>query len=160
MPAEDVTVDAIFVPHNLKTIARKQPTCDRDGHEEYYKCERCNKLFSDSEGKHEITEPIVINKLGHKLETISEKAPTKTEEGNIKYYKCERCGKLFSDADGKNEIQLSDTFIPVMEHYLVHVEAKSATCTEDGNKEYYECRDNECQITNGGYYNCYIIMCC
>ena len=90
--------------HSLELHAAKAATCTEDGHEAYYECSRCHKLFSDADGKNEISSHVVITKLGHKLKAVAAKAPTKTEPGNCAYYECERCGKLFSDAEGKIEI--------------------------------------------------------
>lgn len=171
--------------HNPEEVAAKEATCTEDGYEKHYKCSRCDKLFSDAEGKNEISKPKAIKKLGHswdegevtkeptceeegvktfhctrngcsgtktetisalghKLKTISEKAPSKTEPGHIKHYECERCGKLFSDANGKQELSQDAVVIPAMTHTLTFVNAKAATCTEDGNNAYYECQDEDC----------------
>ena len=150
MPDEDVTVKVTFAKHELTKTDGKPATCTDDGYEAYYVCSRCHKMFSDAEGKNEITAPVVINKLGHDLEKIPEKAPTKEEDGHITYFKCKRdgCGKLFKDAKGTEEITIDKTVIPKLTHYLTHVPAKPATCTEDGTIEYYECRDSECGCGN------------
>ena len=141
---EDVTVIVTFAKHDLTKTDKKEATCTDDGYEEYYVCSRCHKMFSDAEGKNEITAPVVNKKLGHDLKKIPEKAPTKESEGNITYYECQRCKKLFKDAAGTEEITAEQTIIPKMKHDLTHVPAHPATCTEDGTVEYYECKDPEC----------------
>ena len=130
--------------HSLELHNAKAATCDTNGHEAYYECSKCHKLFSDADGKNEISEPVAISKLGHDLKFHAEKAPTKTEPGNIAYYECQRCYKLFSDKDGKNEISKADIVIPATGHDLTKVPAKAAKCTEDGNIEYYICKDTDC----------------
>ena len=146
----DVKVKVTFAKHELAKTDKKAATCTEDGCEEYYTCSRCHKLFSDPEGKNEISAPVVINKLGHDLEEFPEQAPTKTADGHITYYKCKRegCGKIFKDAKGTEEITLEQTRIPKLTHILTHVPAQPATCTEDGTIEYYECRDTECGCGN------------
>ena len=146
MPSENVTVTATFKvnQHILTQIDEKPAKCEEEGYEGYYKCTECNKLFSDAEGKNEISAPKVIKALGHKLKEIPKKAPTKTESGNIVYYECERCHKLFKDSEGKESITLEQTVIPAMTHDLTLVKAKAATCTEAGNIEYYKCEDPDC----------------
>lgn len=74
--------------------------------------------------------------------------PTCAKEGNIGYYQCNKCGKYFKK-DGSNntnekpaiEINLGDTVIPKTNVHTLgeKVTEKAATCTEDGNIEYYEC---------------------
>ena len=51
--------------HNLTKVDRKDATCIFDGHEEYYECSECHKLYSDAEGKHEIQAPTTIQAFGH-----------------------------------------------------------------------------------------------
>ncbi len=53
------------VGHELTGVAAKAPTCTEDGYEAYWKCERCNELFSDADGKNEIQAPTVIKATGH-----------------------------------------------------------------------------------------------
>ncbi|MCR5489446.1 MAG: leucine-rich repeat protein [Saccharofermentans sp.] len=146
MPAKDVKVEVTFKAksHELSHVAGKAATCTEDGHEAYYECDRCHKIFSDADGKKEISAPAVITKLGHDLKAYAAKAPTKTEPGNIAYYECQRCYRFFSDKDCKHEITKADIVIPAMGHDLTKVAAKAATCTEDGNIEYYICKDTDC----------------
>ena len=78
----------------------------------------------------------------HFLTKTAAKAKTCTEDGNKEYWTCEHCGKYFLSDDANPEtaktVELSETVIPAS-HKLTKVEAKDATCTEDGNKEYWTC---------------------
>ena len=78
----------------------------------------------------------------HILTKTAAKAATCTENGNKEYWTCEHCGKYFLSDDTNPEtakaVELSETVIPAS-HKLTKVEAKDATCTEDGNKEYWTC---------------------
>lgn len=141
--AEAALAEALHV-HELVPKSGKEATCTEDGYKAYYECSGCHKLFSDAEGKNRISAPEVIKKLGHSLKLVEEKAPTKTEPGVRKHYECERCHKLFSDAEGKTAITNDDIVIPVMIHDLTAVSAKAPTCTEDGHKAHYECKDTDC----------------
>lgn len=80
-----------------------------------------------------------IPATGHKLSKTEAKAATCTETGNKEYWTCETCGKLFSDAKGEKEMSPEETVIPATGHKLSKTEAKAATCTEAGNKEYWTC---------------------
>ena len=112
----------------------KEPSCEEAGIKTFH-CTNsgCSQTKTES-----------IAATGHKLNDVPENAPTKTEPGNIKHFKCEKCGKLFSDSDGKHEIAQADTVIPAMGHDPTKVSAKAATCSETGNIEYYECKDDDC----------------
>ena len=49
----------------FRSVAEKAATCTEDGYEAYWKCEGCDKLFSDAEGKNEITAPVTVKAKGH-----------------------------------------------------------------------------------------------
>ena len=54
------------VSHKLTKTEAKAPTCTKAGNIEYWTCSVCKKLFSDSEGKNEITAAsVVIPATGH-----------------------------------------------------------------------------------------------
>lgn len=78
----------------------------------------------------------------HTIERVNETQATCTTGGHGVYYRCtdDGCGKLFADPEGKQEIQLSevDTTAP-LGHNMTPVEAKEASCTEDGAKAHYHC---------------------
>ena len=50
--------------HHLEKHDRVEPTNKAEGTEEYWECTGCGKLFSDADGKKEISKPVVIPKLG------------------------------------------------------------------------------------------------
>lgn len=84
----------------------------------------------------------------HKKTEVPEKKATCTEDGVIRHYKCEECGKLFLDEamTDKNEVTAGDSrlVLPKTGHKPKKVADKvDATCTKDGNIEYYEC--SECK---------------
>ena len=78
----------------------------------------------------------------HTLKKTEAKTATCTENGNKEYWTCEHCGKYFLSDDTNPEtakaVELSETVISAS-HKLTKVEAKAATCTEDGNIEYWQC---------------------
>ena len=80
--------------------------------------------------------------VSHTLKKTAAKAATCTKDGNKEYWTCEHCGKYFLSDDTNPEtataVELSETVIPAS-HKLTKVEAKAATCTEKGNKEYWTC---------------------
>ena len=70
-----------------------------------------------------------------------QKDATCTAQGKLAYYTCETCGKYFEDEAGTRKITNLDEYgiIAVISHSLTRTEAKAATCTEDGNTEYWVC---------------------
>ena len=75
----------------------------------------------------------------HKLTKTDAKAATCTEAGNEAYWTCSGCGKYFSDENGINEIEKDSWMLKPLGHDMTKTDAKAATCTEDGNNEYYTC---------------------
>ena len=126
------------LPHTLSQVEAHNETCTENGNKTYWKCSECNKYFSDSEGKKEITLAETIIPAKHELTAIKAVAATCTEDGRKAYWKCSVCEKLFSDSQGKNETTLADTVVPAG-HKLKAVKSKAPTCTEDGYEAHYEC---------------------
>lgn len=76
----------------------------------------------------------------HTLQKVSAVAPTCTAAGNVEYQKCTDCGKYYEDAAGEKEIADKTTVVIAAKgHSTVKVDAKAASCTEAGNKEYWTC---------------------
>ena len=125
--------------HAVKT-EEKPATCTEDGNIEYWYCNDCGKYFSDEACTQEISfEETVIKATGHTAEKTEAKEPTCTEDGNIEYWYCEACGKYFRDEALTQEIKKEETIIKAKGHHAVKIEEKLATCTEDGNIEYWYC---------------------
>ena len=117
------TTVQVEVQHNWqsKYTIDKEPTCTENGSQSIH-CDVCNAINQDRVG--------VIKATGHKWSAWEvTKEASETEEGSRRRV-CE------NDATHM-EIEV----IPVLAHVhkLMKVEAKKATCTEDGNKEYYVC---------------------
>ena len=125
--------------HSISAVEAKEPTCTEDGNIAHYKCNVCGTLFSDEEGKTVIALEDTVIPASHSLEHVERKEATCTESGNIEYYTCSVCNKLFADEEATTEITLEDTIITALGHSLVKTDRKEATCTEEGNIEYYTC---------------------
>ena len=125
--------------HTMTKTEAKAATCTEDGNIAYWHCSVCNKYFSDENGTNETTLPDTVVKAHHTLTKTDAKEPTCTENGNNAYYTCSVCGKIFKDADGKTVTTVEDETIAATGHTMTKTEAKAATCTEDGNNEYYTC---------------------
>ena len=120
--------------HNLTKAEAKAATCTEAGNKEYWTCSTCHKVFSDEVGKTETTvEEMTTKATGHDWnpEWTVDKEASCTEEGSRSHH-CKKC----------SEVKDKET-IAKKAHNLTKVEAKAATCTETGNKEYWTC--NICQ---------------
>ncbi|MDO5328925.1 MAG: hypothetical protein Q4E88_02330 [Coriobacteriia bacterium] len=77
----------------------------------------------------------------HVLEEHPRIEPTCTTDGNTQYWKCLTCGMCFTDAIASQFIEEEDTILPKTGHDLEHHSSKEATCTVDGNIEYWYCKN-------------------
>ncbi|MBQ8893106.1 MAG: hypothetical protein IJ043_01715 [Clostridia bacterium] len=126
--------------HEMTKTEAKEPTCTEAGNNEYYTCGTCGKVYKDAEGKTETTvEAETLDANGHEMTKTEAKEPTCTEDGNNEYYTCGTCGKVYKDAEGKTETTVEAETLAANGHEMTKTEAKEATCTEDGNNEYYTC---------------------
>lgn len=80
----------------------------------------------------------------HDLQEHQKVEATCITDGQSAYWSCEGCGKIFSDAEGQNETTLEALKIAKLGHHLEKVDAKAATCTENGNIEYWRCTNSGC----------------
>ena len=132
--------------HLLTKTEAKDATCSESGNKAYWTCEHCGKYFLSDDANPETAKAVeqseTVIPASHKLTKVEAKAPTCTENGNIEYWTCEHCKKYFLSDDTNPEtakaVKQSETVISAS-HKLTKVEAKDATCTEDGNKEYWTC---------------------
>ncbi|MBO4450717.1 MAG: hypothetical protein J5777_09025 [Clostridiales bacterium] len=118
--------------HDMVHVDAKAETCTDNGNIECFKCKRCEKYFTDSEGTTEIgSENVVIPAAGHKLQHTKAKAETCTEDGNSEYWTCTVCGKFFADSKGETEIKKDSWIIPAAHKGVDKI--VPATFTEDGS---------------------------
>ncbi len=78
----------------------------------------------------------------HVIKRMPESVSTCAKQGNCEYWFCEICNAYFSDAEGTNEIaDKNSVLLPLstVHESITHHEPQSASCTLNGNTEYYEC---------------------
>ena len=145
--------------HSLQMTEATQANCTENGNIEYWTCSVCGKLFSDEDGINEISlEDTIVEAKGHDdadelewandgenhfkvcscgealinephdFEWVTDADPTCTSDG-AKHEECTVCGYV------RNE----NTVIEKLGHSLQYTEATEATCTEEGNIEYWSC---------------------
>ena len=82
------TIPKLAHTHKLTAVAKVNATCAADGTEAYWRCSDCGKLFSDAQGKNEISAPVVIKATGHSWDVGKvTKSATCTEAG-VRTYTC------------------------------------------------------------------------
>ena len=80
--------------HDLEQINESPATCTQPAHSAYWKCKRCNALFSDANGNNKIAKIPTIdgsNPLGHQYEYLWGTWDCKTKTITA-YRKCKRAG--------------------------------------------------------------------
>ncbi len=115
--------------HTLTQVEAKAATCTEDGYKAYEYCSVCDYTTYEK-----------VEKLGHTAaEAVKENEvnPTCTEKGSYdSVVYCSVC-----DA----ELSREEKEVAALGHTLTQVEAKAATCTEDGYKAYEYC--SNCDYT-------------
>jgi transposase-like protein len=139
---EEIALTAVG-SHTLTFSPYKAPTCVLNGYNEYYKCDACEKVFTDETATNETTlEDLVISPTGHNISYVAYKEMTCLEDGNIEHYYCNKCDKHYKDADGVVEI-FNNAWLIEANHDLTYIEAKDASYYEDGYTiSHYHC--NKC----------------
>ena len=121
-------------------VVAKAPTCYEDGNIEYWYCEACGQAWLDEACTLNTNLMAVVLPMAHaELTHVEAVAPTCFENGNIEYWYCEACGYAWLDAEGTLSTNLMAVVLPMAHGELTHVAAKDATCTENGNIEYWYC---------------------
>lgn len=152
--------------HNIEKIMATTATCETDGCNAHYECERCQKAFADANGTQELQkDDYVILKIGHKYafsrfvwasDYSSAKAIFVCRNDNSHEDKkdasvtfvtdatCTTAGeKMFTakvEFGGQTYTDQKSIQVEVS-HDLVKTDYKEPTCSTQGNSEYYACSD-------------------
>ncbi|MSU05288.1 hypothetical protein FYJ80_00605 [Spirochaetales bacterium NM-380-WT-3C1] len=117
MPIDPNNKDAVPVWGKLIHHAEVKASCTTNGSIEYWQCDDCNKIFTDSYAQNSVND-VSVPAVGHfyPLVWVEPTEPTCLSQGNIGYFRCDRCGGAFSDENGTQEI--SDVTIPKVDHHV------------------------------------------
>jgi len=134
---------AVVLPMAHGTITHVEavaPTCYENGNIEYWYCEACGQAWLDADCTLNTNLLAVVLPMAHGTIThVEAVAPTCYENGNIEYWYCEACGQAWLDADCTLNTNLLAVVLPMAHGEITHVEAKDATCAENGNIEHWYC---------------------
>lgn len=136
---ERTTIKALWKKHEheLEYVPSQEASCIWTGNRAYYQCESCSRVFATEEAKWEglTVDDFVIPASGHTSGTpvtenkIDSTCDTAGRYDEVTY--CQVCG---------DECKRETKSISAKGHDPIkHVQPKDATCTEEGNKEYYTC---------------------
>ena len=121
-------------------VEAKAPTCYENGNIEYWYCEACGQAWLDAECTRNTNLLAVVLPMAHAEAThVEAKAPTCYENGNIEHWYCAECGQAWLDEACTLNTNLKAVVLPMAHAEATHVEAKAATCYENGNIEYWYC---------------------
>lgn len=148
----DTELNVFIIPatgHDMTKVDAVPASCEADGNIEYYECGYCDKLFTDADGKNEITAAdTVIAAAGHRYLT------SWTFDSDSHWHKCEVCDSADTIEPHVSSGEATETaaetcticgyeIAPMLGHihadHLMSVYAVKPTCTKDGNIDYYVC---------------------
>ena len=123
--------------HSLSYVGEVAATCTDAGHEAYYLCSHCGKLFADENAETELSDAdVTIAALGHDMTHHEAVEATCTVNGNIEYWSCSRCNLNFSDEAGTKEV--ASVTLPAG-HNIEWVKIVEPTVSSAGMRAHYEC---------------------
>ena len=133
MPIDPNNKDAVPVWGKLIHHAEVKASCTTNGSIEYWQCDDCNKIFTDSYAQNSVND-VSVPAVGHfyPLVWVEPTEATCLSEGNIGYFRCDRCGGAFSDENGTQEI--SDVTIPKVDHHV-----SDNTLHQSETHHWYQC---------------------
>ena len=78
--------DWVVIPAKGHKVAPKsqEPTLDQDGYKTYYECERCQKAFTDAQGKNEITDLAAWKTGEGRVPSLGEQFEAFKKDGQVK----------------------------------------------------------------------------
>ncbi len=119
--------------HSLTKVVEAAATCTNSGTAEHWKCEGCERLFSDENGQTEVdAEDLVVDATGHDWDEGVETTPATCTANGVRTYTCKNdCGATRTepiDATGHD--------------WGEGVETTAPTCTANGVRT-YTCKNDE-----------------
>lgn len=114
--------------HSLEAVAAKEATCEEAGNIAYWHCTKCDKYYTDDEGKGRIAlEDAVIDALGHNGIADDGTPATPTAPGYTSGVWCDRCETWISGHERIDPIAPNESNISYR-HYV-------RTINKDGSVE-------------------------
>ena len=127
------TIDKLVHTHALTKTNATSATCTVDGNIEYWSCSSCGKYYADQNGENEISISDTVITASHSggTEIRNAKAPSESEEGYTGDTYCLGCGEKIATGETIDKLDHA--------HIMTKTNSKNATCSENGNIEYWFC---------------------
>ena len=126
-------------------VPAKAPTCYEGGNVEYWFCDKCEQVWAN-EALTQLTNiknvqlaPIEHANLVH-MDAVQ---PGCHYIGNIEYWVCYDCETVWADKDLTQITNIKNVILPALKDSADYVAAKDATCSAEGNVEYWFCAECE-----------------
>ncbi|MBR3160027.1 MAG: Ig domain-containing protein [Atopobiaceae bacterium] len=129
---ETRTIDILEHTHDLVKTEAVAATCENPGNIEYWTCTKCGDIFADEAGTQPITiDDTVIQPTGHSFGEWMETRPATEDAEGEETRACNNPGCEYKET----------RTIPTKTHThdLQKIDASAATCTQDGNIDYWLC---------------------
>ena len=140
--AKNVIIDATL-DHNIVHMNAVEPGCHYEGNIEYWMCTVCECVWQD-EALTQLTnyKNVIIGAIGGEVVAFEAIEPGCHMNGQIAYWYCPECDQFWADEALTQITNSKNVVLPATgSENLQHVEAKDATCFENGNVEYWYCSD-------------------
>ncbi|MBR2848689.1 MAG: hypothetical protein IKB87_04450 [Clostridia bacterium] len=138
----------------LEFVDTVAATCENVGYNAHYACTTCSRVYLDEEAAEQTSlKALEIEALGHDYTAIC----TDNEDGatHTAVYTCKNDPAHTYTVEDEPHVFVDGTCVcnAVNQHMhnFVKVEAKEATCTEEGNIEYYYCDAAGCPLDGQKY---------
>ena len=130
--------------HHCINIKAKEATCLGEGNIEYWVCRDCDKLFANEYAEEELSlEKVIIPKTSHTVTYTEAKEATCATAGNLAYWSCSYCYTYFADENCTEVLDENKVNIPKKAHDLEYTERLEPVDWENGNVEYWYCKECE-----------------
>ena len=130
-----------MVEHAVEHVEAVAATCFEQGNIEYWYCAACGYAWLDADCTLNTNLKAVILPVSHNVKHVEAVAPICDEDGNVEYWYCEDCGYAWLDEYLHLNTNLKAVVLPAVGHTVEHVAAVAATCSKNGNIEYWYCTD-------------------
>ncbi len=125
-------------------VEAKDATCYENGNIEYWYCETCEQVWQD-EALTQLTnhKNVIIGATHTNLVHMDAVEANCHMNGNVEYWVCYDCETVWTNEALTEISNIKNVIVPALGGEVVHVEAKDATCYENGNVEHWYCETCE-----------------
>jgi ribosomal protein L37AE/L43A len=126
-------------------VAAKTPSCTENGNIEYWHCAECDQYWQDEALTQLTNVKNVVLGASCKYNAVHTEGIEAGchYTGRVENWYCANCDVYYLDADCTIITNYKNLTIPALKDTADYVAAKTPTCTENGNVEYWTCAECE-----------------